>query len=159
MKNTPVRLPSVCAGCKRSGLYTLGSGGRPRWCRCKGIPGVLHPPPGHVTVFHYRSKEEAAFRERCRLAGNAERQARDGLSDRFVRCGRRGWRELPRSSPKRRGLDLAYRRARRTLDALQAACAHDILDRSRDAPEYCGACYAHVFTDIVVHRQFARRAS
>jgi hypothetical protein len=104
---------------------------------------MLQAPAGHVTVFHFRSKEAERFVEECRLAGNAEREARDALSFRFVRCGR-GWRELRRSSPTRRRLERAYRSALRRLRACQARCAHPVTERSLYDLGRCGVCYASV---------------
>lgn len=148
-------LPALCQSCGRRGRVAVGSArAKERWCRCpKGKSGPYVSPPGHVTVFHFRSKADAEFRERCRLLGNAERRARDALSGRFVRCGR-GWRELPRSAPKRRVLETNYREALRALEKVQALCPH--AERSMFAPVMCGVCYAHVECDVAHHAHLIR---
>lgn len=152
-----LRIPSLCQSCGHQGPVDVGTAtsANPPWCTCtgknKGGPYVA--PPGVVVCLSYESKEDSAFREECRLAGNAERHARDDLSLRWVRSGR-GWRELPRSSPKRRRLEGAYRKALRALEALQARCAH--AERSMFSHEHCGVCYAHVETDVEQHRHLVR---
>lgn len=148
-----MRLPAICQKCGRRGMHNGAA--KPRWCRCPKVGGPYVAPPGFVAVITFESPCDAAFRERCRLLGNAEREARDALSERWVRCGR-GWRELGWSSPKRRRLERAYRKALRALEAVQAQCAHDELDRSIFDRGMCGVCYAHVVSDIEQHRHLVR---
>jgi hypothetical protein len=112
-------------------------------------------PPGHVTRFTYESPAAAAFREACRLASNAEREARDNLSQRFVRAGT-GWRELPSSSPKRRALERAHTNAVRAVEALQARCPHT--SRSLFNRVFCDVCHAHVECDVGHYRHLVREA-
>jgi hypothetical protein len=150
-------------------LYA-GGHHQPTWCKCadnKGrraaavvkAGGAMMPggpyvaPPGHVTAFVFESQDAAAFREICRLAGNAERQARDDLSLRWVRSGK-GWRELPRSSPKRRALESAYAKASRALDALRARCPHS--GRSPFDKTSCDVCYEYVECDVDRRRHLVR---
>lgn len=94
--------------------------------------------PGHVVSLVFETAPEHALAELCRLAGNAERSARDDLSQRFVRCGR-GWRELPRSHPKRAALEGRYTAALRALRKLQRQCKHP--RRSMYCSDACGVCY------------------
>lgn len=111
--------------------------------------------PGQVVRFTYESPDAAAFRETCRLASNAEREARDNLSQRFVRAGS-GWRELPRSSPKRRVLEKAYAKAVRAVEALQARCPH--ASRCLFERVFCDVCRAHVECDVEHYRHIVREA-
>ena len=110
-------------------------------------------PPGHVTRFTYESSAAANFREACRLASNAEREARDNLSQRFVRAGT-GWRELPSSSPKRRALERAYIKAACAVEALQARCPHE--SRSIFNRVFCDVCGAHVECNVEHYRHLVR---
>lgn len=147
----------LCQSCKRSGKHTFGSNGQPRWCRCRKRAGTFGPivaAPGTILVWRFEAQSDADFREQCRLAGNAQRTALETLrSDKWVRCGK-GYRELPRTSAKRRGLEAAYKKALAGLTALQAQCPHG--DRSPYQPEYCGCCYAHVESNIEHHRHLVR---
>ena len=119
----------VCASCGRSGRRSTSARRRPSWCRCaRSSYGPIVAAPGTVVMFRFESAEAAAFRARCRLAGNAERAARDALS------------ELPEFSTKRRRLKVAYATALAGLEALQATCAHP--EPSFYARERCGCCYA-----------------
>lgn len=136
-------IPALCEGCGRKGTYTMGNTRRPSWCRCKGTPGILRSPAGVVVCFTFESTDDAVFRERCRLAGNAERQARDNLCHRFVRCGK-GWRELPRGNSKRDGLERAYSAALRVLRKCQRECVHP--SPSHYNPDCCGVCYVAIET-------------
>lgn len=151
--NTRVKMS--CQGCGRSGLRALGSGVRPRWCRCgRASFGPIVAAPGTVVRFTFESESDAAFRDRCRFAGNAERQARDAAtSGRWVRSGR-GYRRLPETSPKVKALYAAHDATIAALEALQAECPHR--DRSMFAPEMCGTCYAHVESVIAQHRHLVR---
>lgn len=137
--NRPTTLPARCDGCGRCGPLPLhGGAAKAPWCRCtKKAPGPYQAPPGHVTAFIFETREEAAFSELCRVTSNAERQARDDLSQRYVRCGA-GWRELPRSSPTRRALETRYASALRALRRLQAKCSHP--RRCIFNPLACGVC-------------------
>lgn len=136
--NRPTALPARCQKCGRSGQLALRTGAaRVSWCRCKGSQGPMQAPPGHITAFIFETREQAAFSELCRVTGNAERQARDDLSSRYVRCGS-GYRELPRSSPKRRALEARYASALRALRRLQARCRHP--RRCIFNPCACGVC-------------------
>ena len=146
---------------------------QPAWCSCTDKKGRRaeaimvagdsrqHPggpyvaAPGHTVAFIYESKDDSSFRETCRLAGNAEREARDNLSQRFVRCGK-GWRELPRSSPRRRVLEAAYAKASRALEALRARCPH--AGRSLFSKAQCDVCYAHVECDVEHHLHLVQEA-
>lgn len=137
----------LCQSCGGTGVHTFGDATKPAWCSCRpGKVGPIVMAPGAVVRLVVESTEDAERREQGRLLGNAEREARDRLSERWVRCGR-GWRELPRSSPKRRALEVAYREALRALKRFQATCPHPT--RSMFAPEFCDVCHACV----------ARRAS
>lgn len=148
-----LRVQMLCQTCGRSGLHAFGAIAKPRWCRCVGTSGPIVMAPGVVMAVRFESADDAAFRERCRVLGNTERTARDALSSRWVRCGR-GWRELPRTSPKRQRLERAYASARRALQAAQRECPHR--DRSLFDPEMCGTCHAHVESDIEQHRHMVR---
>lgn len=147
----------LCQSCNRSGLHTFGSVGQPRWCRCrKGTLtfGPIVAAPGTILSWRFEDKADADFREQCRLAGNAEREARDAAtSGRWVRCGR-GYRRLSDTSPKVVALYAAHDAAIAALEALQAQCPHR--DRSPYAREYCDCCYAHVESDIEHHRHLVR---
>lgn len=143
VRESPMSAPcnTLCQGCGRLGFLAIGDYSRPGWCRCqKARPGPLVVAPGFVIVLRHESEADAAKREEGRLLGNAERAARDNLSFRFVRCGS-GWRELRRSSPKRRALETEYRKARRALEAFQATCGHPT--RSIHDSAFCDVC--HVF--------------
>lgn len=157
-----LRMPALCQSCGERGSLGLNER-KPSWCKCtgkgrkgrKGGAGGGGPyvaPTGFIACFTYFSKEEGAFREQCRLAGNAEREARDGLSARFVRSGA-GYRELPRSSPRRRALETAYRAALRELERLQALCPHP--SRSLFNRVFCDVCYAHVECDVAHYQHLA----
>lgn len=152
-------VPAMCQSCGGRGVVPADPAKKPRWCTCDKGPrhggGPFVAPPGVVVVYRFESRDDHAFRERCRLVGNAERRARDDLSGRFVRSGR-GYRELPKSSPKRRGLETAYRRALRALEAVQAECAHG--SRSIFNRVFCDVCYAHVECDVEHHRHLVRTA-
>jgi hypothetical protein len=143
-------VPARCIACGGQGPIA-STDGKPAWCTCTGKKrgGPYQPPPGVVIRYTVESRDAAAFRERCRQLGNAERRARDDLAGRFVRAGT-GYRELPRTSPKRRALEAAYRTARRALEAVQAVCSHP--ERSIHAPDFCSVCYAQAQTDIAGHR-------
>jgi hypothetical protein len=149
-----LRLPALCQSCGERGVMT-GESGKVPWCKCTGKKpgGPYVAPPGFVARFTFEARDAAAFRERCCLAGNAEREARDRLSERWVRCGR-GWRELPRSSSKRKALEASYRAALRALEALQTECSHP--ERSLFAKEYCGVCHARVEVEIAQFRHLER---
>jgi hypothetical protein len=137
-------LPTVCIGCGRSGKYTFGRRGKPRWCRCKGTPGPLNAAPGTVTRFTYETADESAFRERGRLIGNAYIEAKDALTGCWVRRGK-GWQELPRSAPKRQRLDRVFASARRALLAFQRSCSHPT--RSMFEPCACDVCHKFIESD------------
>ena len=116
--------------------------------------GPIIAAPGTVVMFRFESKDAAAFRERCRLAGNAEHDAKHAYREgRWVRCGR-GYRCLPDDSPKVRALIAAHDAAIAALEALQAECPHE--GRSPYAREHCDCCYAHVESDIAQHRHLVR---
>ena len=144
----------MCQSCGRSGPYRLGQASRPKWCRCPpDKSGPLQAPPGHVTALTFETRAASTFRERCRLASNAEREARDALCSRWVRCGR-GWRELPATSKKVRALEAAYEAKLAELEALRAVCPHN--DRMHFDQERCGTCYEHVESDVAQHRHLVR---
>ncbi len=145
----------VCQGCQKTGLYDPPSAdGRATWCTCGARTfGPYVAAPGVVFALVYESQEDAAFRESCRLAGNAERDARDALSGRYVRSGK-GWRELPKASPKRRALEATYRKACRAHEALQARCSHP--SRSQHSKAHCDVCHAYVECDVALHHHFVR---
>jgi hypothetical protein len=145
----------LCQGCKKTGLYDPQSGDEPApWCTCSARAyGPYVAAPGVVIAFRFDAPTDAAFREECRLAGNAEREARDALSGRFVKAGK-GWRELPKASPKRRALESAYRKACRVCEALQARCTHP--ERSPYSKAHCGLCHAYVECDVALHHHFVR---
>lgn len=134
-----LKLPARCQKCGRAGAVPRRdtSGRKPIWCRCPKTGGPYQAPPGHVTAFIFESPPEAAFSELCRVTSNAERLARDDLSQRYVRCGS-GYRELPRSSPKRCALEKRYAAALRALRRLQAKCSHP--RRCIFNPLACGVC-------------------
>ena len=97
------------------------------------------------------TKDEAAWRERCRLAGNAERGARDAITHaRYTDSGRK----RPDSSPIVRAAVKAYRAALRTLESLQAQCSHP--SRSMFSPVHCDVCYAHVECNVEHFRHVVR---
>jgi hypothetical protein len=150
-----LRLPAVCQSCGGSGPLVSGSVAQPVWCSCSGKAkgGPYNAPPGHVTVFIYESKEDAAFREEGRLLGNAFIRAKDDLSSRFVRCGR-GYRELPRGNPKREQLERAYAKALRAQAAHQRRCSHP--SRSLFNRAFCDVCHAYVECDVAHFRLLAR---
>lgn len=129
----------LCQGCGRSGMHRFG-GNKPRWCRCpkaKRTHGPIVAAPGTVVRLTFESADDAGFRARAAEVIRAWFDARDALSSRWVRCGR-GWRELPRSSPRRKALELAFRRATRAWDAIQGECPHR--GRSLFDPNSCDVC-------------------
>lgn len=146
----------VCQGCKKTGRYDSSASDRAPWCTCPARAfGPYVAAPGVVFALVYESKPDAAFRDACRLAGNAERDARDALSGRFVRLrSGKGWRELPKTSPKRRALEGAYRKACRAHEALQARCSHP--ERCQYSKAHCGVCHAYVECDVALHHHFVR---
>lgn len=160
--SAPIRTLAICERCKNQGPIDLGRADlnkprpQPLWCTCTTkdgkraedvlasggglLPGgPLNAAPGTVVAFVFESEQESAFREKCRLAGNAYIEAKDELSSRWVRCGR-GWRELPRGNPKRDRLEKNFAGAKRALRRLQLACKHP--RRSIFDPACCGVCYA-----------------
>lgn len=149
-----MKVKMQCQGCARSGLHALDAG-RPSWCRCRRSSfGPIVAAPGTVIMFRFESHEAAEFRERCRLAGNAEYEARHAIRDgRWVRAGR-GYRRLPDGSKRVRELEAAHDKALASLEALQAVCPHT--DRCPYNRENCGTCYAHVESDIAQHRHLVR---
>lgn len=149
------RVKMVCQSCKRAGRQSFGDGSKPRWCRCtKAAHGPIVMAPGVVVMVRFEPSSDAAFRERCRLASNAHREAVETLrSDKWVRCGK-GYRELPLDSPTRKKLEASYDSTLAALEALQAECPHR--DRSPYQPEYCDCCYAHVESDIEQRRHLVR---
>lgn len=150
-----LRVRMICQGCDRGGRHAFGSPGRPGWCRCVGTFGPIVAAPGTVVELRFDSLTDASFHERCRRLGQAYHDAKDNLTDRWVRCGR-GWRELPSTSRKRILLEADYEHALAMLEAAQAECPH--LERSLFAPEYCGVCYAHVECDVAQYRHLLREA-
>lgn len=142
---------ALCQRCGRQG--PMAGEAQPAWCTCTGRCGPYVAPPGHVTVYRFENAEASAFREACRLAGNAMHAAKDRLAERYVRHGR-GYRELPPTHPKRRYLYERYAAAWRVLERLQRACAHP--ERSPYNPEACGVCYARVESDVARHRYMVR---
>lgn len=136
-----MNLSALCQGCGRKGDVHHYDIRKAPWCRCKGAYGPYVAPPGHVTRFIFESKEDAAKREQGRLLGNAERLARDNFCSRWVKCGS-GYRELPRTSPKRKALEKAYQEALRALEAFQATCSHPT--RSPFDATMCDVCKARV---------------
>lgn len=154
------RLLSLCQGCGKQGATAIGDREKPEWCTCTGVRkkggcgfGPYVAAPGFVACFTFESKEDAAFRERCRLAGNERHRAKEALSDRWVKCGR-GFRELPLSHPKRKALELRYRKALRAEEALQAVCRHP--SRSIYFRIFCDVCHAQVECDIEHFRHLVR---
>lgn len=152
MKTSP-RVKMLCQSCNRTGLHTIGAG-KPRWCRCgKGSHGPIVAAPGTIVRYTFESASDAAFRKECQLAGKEERDARDNLTDRWVKCGK-GYRELPMTSPKRQKLEKAYEDALAKLEALQAKCPHE--GRSMFDREMCDCCYMHVESDIAQFQHLMR---
>src|ERR1043166_668447 len=144
----------VCQGCKKTGCYDAAQGERAPWCTCSARTyGPYVAAPGVIIALRYESQEDAALREEARLAGNAEREARDALSGRYVKAGK-GYRELPKTRPKRRGLESAYRKACRAQEAVQARCSHP--ERSLFSKAHCGVCHAYVECDVEQHRHLVR---
>ena len=137
-------LPIECQGCHRVGPYEAARAWQ-RWCRCKrvGTLPMQHPPKGVVYSFRVDDAATAALHEEGRVLGNAFIAAKDALSGRWIRCGKTGWRELPRTSPKRRALETAFRKARKALDAFQAACPHPRASLFEETA--CDCCHAIVF--------------
>lgn len=155
------RMPALCQGCGAQGpmrsledVKASGIGKEP-WCKCppKKLGGPYVAPPGFVARFTFESKEEHEFRERCRLAGNAERAAKDAMVGRYVKCGR-GSRRLPDSHPRVRALLSNWRKAARVLERLQAECSHP--ERSLFNRIMCGVCYAQVECDVEHYRHLVR---
>lgn len=149
-------VPALCQSCGGSGTYEPDRfSAKPSWCTCLDFGGPYIAPPGHVTCYRVESKEDAAFRERCRLAGNAERQARDAaICAKWVRAGK-GYRELPLSSPKRRTAEFVYRKALRALRRLQRECSHP--SRSMFNEQCCDVCFAHVQCDVAQYRHLVKQ--
>lgn len=145
----------LCQGCKKTGLYDPQNGReRAPWCTCPARAyGPYVAAPGVVFALVYESQADAAFRDACRLAGNALCAAKDALSGRYVRSGK-GWRELPKTSPKRRRLEADYRKACRAEEALQARCEHP--ERSPYSKAHCGVCHAYVECDVAHHHHLVR---
>lgn len=144
-------MPALCQGCGKQGPYDDAQ--RPAWCACTGKScGPYVAPPGFIGRMIFENSDEAAFRERCGLASNAEREARDRLV-RYVRCGR-GFRELPRTHPRRKASEAAWRKACRALEALQTICPHT--HRNFFHPVACDVCHAHIECNVQEFRHFVR---
>lgn len=156
LSNAPV-VKMLCQSCKRTGRHKFGSGTRPRFCRCKKRGGSFGPivaAPGTILTWRFEPADVAAFREKCGLASNAERTARDEAQSAYwVACGK-GYRRLPATSPRVIAAEAAYDAALVALEALQAVCPHE--GRSPYAEEYCDCCHAHVESDIEQHRHMVR---
>lgn len=159
---SPLVVTTTCTGCRRSGPAVLIGkpdgrrtklirvrGGHPvrvpRWCRCDlsttYVVPSLQAAPGTTVALIFRTEEEAAFEARAKTAASQFIDARDAMSQRFVRCGT-GWRELPARSPKMRALVKVYNRTVTALLAVQAECAHP--RRSRFCSWRCDVCAADV---------------
>ncbi len=154
MNATNYQMRTMCQTCQCIGSMQLGACGKPAWCACVKGGGPYVAAPGTIVKITFESHEAAAFREQCRLASNAERGARDDLSQRWVRCGR-GYRELPPWSAKCKALARAYALACRALRKLQRQCVHP--ERSMFNRECCGVCKMHVETDVEQHRHLVRQ--
>jgi len=144
------RLPAVCRGCGKQGIKATDE--RPAWCECTGATcGPYQAPAGVVARFTFESGDAAAFREKCRLAGNAERRARDAICDAtYFPSGRKrpGWRSLRRKAIR------AHDSAIDRLESLQAQCPHP--SRSMFSRVHCDVCYAHVECDVEHFRHLVR---
>lgn len=154
-----LRVKMACRGCGRQGVQAFGDCRKLRWCRCVKSFGPIVAAPGTVVRLMFESEEDARFRERCRLAANAEHDARHAWREgRWVRCGK-GYRRLPDNAKKVIALAKAHDDALAALEALQALCSHEgrsIFDR-----EMCDCCYARVAamrasSHIAQHRHFVR---
>lgn len=142
------KLPGLCQSCGEQGpmrslAESKAQGGKEPFCKCppKKFGGPYVMPAGIVVRAIYETRDQADFRERCRLAGNAFIAAKDGLSSRWVRCGR-GWRELPRGNAKRERIERAYTNAKRALTKLQRVCPHE--HRSMFDETGCDVCHADI---------------
>lgn len=156
-KDSKIPVRSLCQGCGEIGTTYLGETriSKPSWCKCtKRSHGPIVAAPGTVVRITFESADDAAFRARCDVASKAFADARDAWSTRWVRCGRKGWRELPATSPKVRALDAAYRKAERDLEKLQAECRHP--QRSLFSHIHCDVCHAHVECDVAHYRHLVR---
>jgi hypothetical protein len=137
---------AVCRTCGNCG--PVPATGVPAWCTCTGTGGPYNAPPGTVVQYTFETREAVAFRERCRLAANAERVARDVVTrvrwDGAVGRPRRFTHPLVREAVR------VYAEAARSLEILQAQCPHP--SRSPYAPEHCDACAAQVQCGVEDHR-------
>ena len=154
----PIALPAICIKCNKSGLVDIGGRDiKPSWCTCPDIGGPYNAPPGFVARWTYEAKDAAAFREACRLASNAEREARDEMLSTFwvgyQRNGRRFVRAVPKANRKRGAAERRYANKLRALRKLQRQCEHPA--RSLFDSESCDVCHAHVESDIARHRHLA----
>jgi hypothetical protein len=157
VNSAAIKPRTLCQGCGKSGPLALFRGdAQPRWCACtlkgerarallkRGFAGVLPggpyiAAPGSVAAVIFESRADAEFRERCRLASNAERRARDvALTAKWGRQGKR-FRELPRSHPKRAEAEKRYAKCLRALRDLQRKCKHP--HRCHFNSDACGVCY------------------
>lgn len=146
----------VCQSCRNEGPMPVAVADIPEWCTCdrsgrKGGPGPYHPPPGVVIRFTFETKDDAAFRERCRLTSNAERQARDAITEAtYYPSGRK------RPAKFRKAAIRAYNKSLRALEALQAQCSHP--SRSIFNRIFCDVCKAQVECDVEHYRHLVREA-
>jgi hypothetical protein len=133
-------------------MLTSGVGKEP-WCKCppKKNGGPYVAPPDVIVRYTFESKDAAAFRERCRLASNSERRARDAITDARYTPKLRRRRD---SSPIVKAAVKAYRAALRELEALQAVCPHE--SRSMFNRVFCDVCSAHVECDVEHFRHCVR---
>lgn len=151
-----VRTPALCQTCGNRGLMPHGTDEIPSWCTCtgkgpRGGPGPFVAPPGVIVRYIFETPEAAAWRERCRLAGNAERRARDAICEAtYYPSGRKrpGWQKLRRAAIR------AHDRAIDALEALQLQCSHP--SRSMFSPVHCDVCYAHVECNVEHFRHLVR---
>lgn len=151
-----IQIPSLCQTCGNQGPTPAVVAEIPEWCTCdrsgrKGGPGPFVAPPGVVVRYTFETKDEAAWRERCRLTANAERRARDAICDAtYYPSGRKrpGWRKLRRAAIR------AHDRSIDALEALQLQCPHT--SRSMFSPVHCDVCYAHVECNVEHFRHLVR---
>lgn len=150
-----VRVRLLCQSCGNQGAHDFSDSSQPSWCTCTKAYGPIVAAPGTIVRMTFESKENAVFRAECLIASNAFFEAKDALSERWVKCGR-GWRELPASHPKVRGLHKAYNDALAELEWLQSLCRHP--SRCLFSRIHCDVCHAHVECDVAHYRHLVKVA-
>jgi hypothetical protein len=148
---------ALCQTCGNRGPMPDAIEAIPDWCTCprrgRHGPGPFVAPPGVIVCYTFESKQDAAFRETCRLAAKTEHMTRDAITDaRWTDAGRK----RPATHPRVRAAVKAYRKALRELEALQGQCSHP--SRSIFNRIFCDVCDVQVECDVEHFRHLVREA-